>query len=75
MPKITNGNTGVPAIMIGEKAADMIKETIQCEDYYYEDGNYYHYLQQNSAEITLAPGDKIFGGYKSFGESKSDRSK
>lgn len=30
MPKIVHGNTGVPAIMIGEKAADIIKETIHC---------------------------------------------
>lgn len=31
MPKITSGNTAVPAIMIGEKASDIIKSTIECE--------------------------------------------
>lgn len=30
MPKITSGNTGVPAMMIGEKASDIIKRTIKC---------------------------------------------
>lgn len=30
MPRIVSGNTGVPAIMIGEKASDIIKENIQC---------------------------------------------
>lgn len=43
MPKIVHGNTGVPAIMIGEKASDIIKESINCynskydTDVHYED--------------------------------------
>lgn len=81
MPKITHGNTGVPAIMIGEKAADIIKETIQCEDYYYyyyyRDGNYYKYNKKNAAESKsirksiLSDNQGPVAGSKSFAESET----
>lgn len=51
MPKITSGNTGLPATMIGEKAADMIKKTIQCKN-----GNYDN--QQTAAEVQRFSGNQ-----------------
>ncbi|CAL1297301.1 unnamed protein product [Larinioides sclopetarius] len=33
MPTLTIGKTYIPTIMIGEKAADIIKETIHCPSY------------------------------------------
>lgn len=69
MPKIVTGNTATAAMMIGEKAADMIKETIQCEDYHYEYENDHH--QQSSVESTSFAESKSSGGGSSFVESKT----
>ncbi|KAG8201707.1 hypothetical protein JTE90_012771, partial [Oedothorax gibbosus] len=34
MPVITSGNTYIPTVMIGEKASDIIKSTIECDTQY-----------------------------------------
>lgn len=46
-------------MMIGEKVADMIKETIQCEDYHYEYEN--EHDQQSAAESISVAQSKSSG--------------
>lgn len=59
MPKIVTGNTATTTMMIGEKVADMIKETIQCEDYHYEYEN--EHDQQSAAESISVAQSKSSG--------------
>lgn len=69
MPKVITGNTATAAMMIGEKAADMIKETIQCEDYHYE--HEHEHNQQCAAESVSFAQSKSSGGGSSSAESKA----
>lgn len=72
MPKIIRGNTGVPAIMIGEKASDIIKETIHCHENSY--GRDYDYDDADShEEYQEFPEFSAFDNYEQdFKQNKPD---